>query len=155
MKAHRVCRILLIVLAAPAVGGCSADPMPQRPKLVPVHGVVRFNGKPLEAARVTFSHTTAGVSAYGDTDAEGKFTLTTFQPGDGATPGKYQVAVVKAQVTGHPTAPNMPPVFRPGAAPHPRWLIPQKYANLATSGLTAEVNEAGDNEVVLDLKGAP
>jgi hypothetical protein len=152
MTACRVCRIALAVSGLAAVGGCAADG-PQRPKVVPVNGVVRFNGRPLDGARVTFTSAAGGISAYGVTDAEGKFTLTTFLPGDGAVPGKHQVTVVKAEEVGHPTAKTAPPVFRPGGAPHPRSLIPPKYGNLATSGLTAEVSEAGDNEVVLDLRG--
>ena len=85
--------------------------------------------------------------------AEGKFTLTTFKPGDGATPGMQQVTVSKAEETGRPTAKTAPPVFRPGAAPRPRWIIPQRYAHAQTSGLTREVTENGDNDIVLDLQG--
>ena len=80
---------VLTVGVLSAVGGCSANHnQDHRPKLVPVHGVVLFNGKPLEGAGVTFTNSTAGVTAYGQTDAEGKFTLTTFTAGDGAAPGR-------------------------------------------------------------------
>jgi hypothetical protein len=155
MTAHRFCRIALIVLAAPAAGGCSAKHyQDQRPKLVPAGGVVRYNGKPLDGAHVTFTNTAAGISAYAVTDAEGKFTLTTFEPGDGAAPGHYQITVTKVQETGHPTAKTAPPVFRPGGAPRPRWLIPQKYANLATSGLTADVADGGSEQIVVELRGS-
>jgi hypothetical protein len=155
MIARRFCGIALIVLTAVAVGGCSAKPyQDHRPKLVPAGGVVRYNGKPLDGARVTFSNTALGVSAYGVTDAQGKFTLTTFEPGDGAAPGHYQITVSKAIETGHPTAKTAPPVFRPGGAPHPRSLIPQKYGNLATSNLTADVPDAGTDEIVVELRGS-
>jgi hypothetical protein len=148
-------RVVLIILAASVSSGCASKPYEaQRPKLVPVHGVVRYNGKPLDAARVTFAHAATGVSAYGVTDAEGKFTLTSFEPGDGAPPGKYQVAVSKAQETVHRPANGGPPVFRPGGAPRPHWLIPPRYANLATSKLTADVGEAGSDEIILDLNGS-
>jgi hypothetical protein len=152
MTTHSFCRVVLIVLAAPAVGGCSAA-QDQRPKLVPVRGVVRYNGKPLDAARVTFTNAALGISAYALTGPDGTFTLTTFQPGDGAAPGKYQIAVTKAQDAG-PGAKSAVPVFRPGAAPHPRWLIPPKYGNPATSGLTAEVTEADAKEIVVELHGS-
>src|SRR5437764_1920108 len=134
MIAHRVGRLFLILLAAPALGGCATEPPSQRPKVVPAHGVVRYNGKPLEGARVTFAHTTAGVSAYAVTDAEGKFTLTTFQPGDGAAPGKYQLAVIKTQEPERHGAKDAPPIFRSGGAPHARAHIPQQYGNQTTSG---------------------
>src|SRR5947209_5598292 len=153
MTVPRFCRVLVVLLTVTAAGGCSVEPVSQRPKVVPARGVVRFNGKPLDGARVTFAHVTAGVSAYAVTDAEGKFTLTTFQPGDGAAPGKYQVAVIKAQEPERHGAKDAPPIFRSGGAPHARALIPQKYGNLTTSGLTAEVAENRDNDIVLELKG--
>src|SRR5262245_17715200 len=155
MMAHRFCRIALIVLAAAAAGGCSAKPYQEhRPKVVPVSGMVRYNGKPLDGARVTFSNTAAGISANGLTDAQGKFTLTTFEPGDGAAPGHYQITVTKAVETGHPTAKTAPPIFRSGGAPRPRWLIPPKYGNLATSNLAADVADGGNDEIVVELHGS-
>jgi len=154
MSVPKLGRGLLIFLSVPAVVGCSAEPVSQRPKVVPARGMIRFNGKPLEGARVTFAHITAGVSSYGVTDAEGKFTLTTFQPGDGAAPGKYNVGVIKAQEPERHGAKDAPPIFRSGGAPHARWLIPQRYGNPANSGLNAEAMENGDNEIILELKGA-
>lgn len=148
-------RIAPIVLTASAIVACSTDPKPfERPKPIPVHGLVRYNGKPLDGARVTFDNTAVGVSAYGVTDADGKFTLTTFEPGDGAVPGPQKIAVVKAQETGHAAVKDAPPVFRSGGAPHPRWLIPKRYSSVATSGLTAEVVEGSDKEIILDLQGS-
>jgi hypothetical protein len=138
-----------------AVGGCSANHnQDHRPKLVPVHGVVHYNGKPLEGARVTFTSLAAGTSAYGQTDAEGKFTLTTFTADDGAAPGPQKIAVTKVQETTHPTS-SAPPAFRHGAgAPQPKWLIPYWYANPETSGLTAEVKDGENDEIVVELKGS-
>jgi hypothetical protein len=152
-SAYKVCRIALLALAAAAAGGCSAQQAP-RPKPVPVHGLVRYNGKPLDGAHVIFTNTEAGLSADGTTDADGKFSLTTFRPDDGAVPGHYHVTVTKAQAPTRHGAANAPPVFRPGGgAPHPRWLIPQKYANLATSGLTADVADGGSEQIVVELRG--
>jgi hypothetical protein len=148
-------RFFLAALGLSVVGACSSRPDPNSQiKLVPVHGVVRLNGTPVEGARVTFNNVQLGVSAYGLTDAEGKFTLTSFHPGDGVTPGMQQITVSKAQETGHPTAKTAPPVFRQGAAPKPRWLIPQKYSDPQTSGLSREVTETGDNDFTLDLQGS-
>jgi hypothetical protein len=150
----QVCRTVVAVVAVAAVG-CSAKPAYERPKVVPVRGVVRYNGKPLDGAHVTFAHTTAGISASGVADAEGVFTLTTFEPGDGAVPGKYHVAVSKAEDPHRTGAKDAPPIFQRGAGgQHPRWLIPQRYSNLTTSKLTADVPEAGTNDIVLDLQGS-
>jgi hypothetical protein len=56
----------------------------------------------------------------------------------------------------HRTAPkDAPPVFRRGAGgQHPRWIIPERYSNLTTSRLTADVPETGTGDVVLDLQGS-
>jgi hypothetical protein len=145
--------LLLAALVLIVLTGCSNRPDPHpHLQLVPAHGVVRINGRPVDSARVTFSGA-GGVSAYGVTDADGKFKLTTFKPDDGAAPGSYKVTVTKAQGTGHPTEKTAPPAFRRGvAAPQVKWLVPQQYSNLATSGLTGEVTE-DDKEIVLDLRG--
>ncbi len=154
MTGANVRLMVLTVFGLPAIIGCSANHnQDHRPKLVPVHGVVRYNGKPVDGARVTFTNSTAGTMAYGQTDAEGKFTLTTFTAGDGAAPGPQKIAVTKIQETTHPTS-SAPPAFRHGAgAPQPKWLIPYIYANPETSGLTAEVKDGANDEIVLELKG--
>jgi hypothetical protein len=64
--------------------------------LVKVEGVVTLDGKPLEGAMVTFYPEGSGHFANGMTDKSGAFTLTSYQPGDGATPGDYKVTVVWA-----------------------------------------------------------
>src|SRR5689334_14417891 len=76
--------------------GCADKP--DRPRVVPVKGRVLYNGQPLAGAHVTFTNGAAKRSAYARTDADGKFTLTTFEPGDGAVPGKQQVSVSKVQI---------------------------------------------------------
>ena len=154
MKPLILGRVLLAALSLPALG-CNAHPgrHPEL-KLVPVHGVVRLNGKPVGAARVTFMNSKLGVSAYGLSDDEGRFTLTTFEPGDGTPPGSYQITVTKVQDPGHASS-SAPPAFRRGgAAPQPRAPIPQQYANPQTSGLTAEVLETGNDEIAVELKGS-
>ena len=69
MKLPNLGRALLATLGLSVVGACSGppDPHPQL-KLVPVHGVVRLDGKPVDGARVTFNNVQLGVSAYGRTD---------------------------------------------------------------------------------------
>jgi hypothetical protein len=153
MKAPRACRVVSIVLATVA-GGCSHH-QDNRPKLVPVHGVVRLNGKAVDGARVDFHNATSEKpSAYATTDAEGKFTLTTYENGDGATPGKYRIAVTKAQEAGRHEQKTAPPVFRGGGgAPKPKWLIPHQYSNPNTSNLTRDIEDGENPEIVLELKG--
>ena len=62
-----------------------------------VAGTVTLDGKPVEAASVTFlpDDQTTGKPAAGLTDEDGNFTLTTFAGGDGALPGSYTIQVSK------------------------------------------------------------
>lgn len=62
-------------------------------------GTVTLDGKPVPELVVTFTpqaaagSTNPGKSATGRTDAEGKFTLSTYNMGDGAIVGTHQVTV--------------------------------------------------------------
>ena len=135
--------------------GCSRD-TGNRPKVVPVRGVVLFNGQALAGAHVTFTNAQLQLSSYARTDADGKFALTTFEPGDGAAPGPQTVSVSKVQVVTHvdPNVDRTTMLPREKLKePERRWLIPERYGSMATSGLTAEVSERGKNDVVLELSG--
>lgn len=132
--------------------GCGSG----RPKTVRVTGTVTLDGKPIEGANVTFYPETGeqpstGTSpkdkkaltgsrpATGTTDKEGQFTLKTFEEGDGALPGHYKVAIIKKEVTGFLADKDG---LSGGIAPEgvkEKWIIPQKYSDPKTSGLTAEV----------------
>lgn len=91
-------RNALRLLAALPVGlalalilpGCGGSPPPGR-KTAPVSGTVTFQGKPLADAKVFFF--TEKFSAYGMTDAEGKYRIA-----QGAMPGSNKVFITK--VTG-------------------------------------------------------
>ena len=69
--------------------GCSSsdDGVAGRPKTYPVDGLVLYNGNPVEGATVVFNSPTENRGAAGLTDAQGRFTLKTFKPGDGAVAG--------------------------------------------------------------------
>jgi hypothetical protein len=69
-----------------------------RPTVLPVKGVVSFKGAPVGGATVVFRPVGEGRGAAGMTDAEGRFVLRTFEPGDGAMPGDYVVLVQKGEV---------------------------------------------------------
>ncbi len=62
----------------------------------PVSGtVVLKNGSPLKEGRVVLvaAEDTSTPPSVGEIQSDGKFTLTTKTPGDGAVPGKYKVRV--------------------------------------------------------------
>ncbi|HEV3236940.1 MAG TPA: hypothetical protein VGZ25_08120 [Gemmataceae bacterium] len=64
-----------------------------------VEGIVTLDGKPLPGATVSFVPVKeGGKPAFGRTDNDGTFRLTTFRTDDGAQPGEYQVVVVVEEV---------------------------------------------------------
>jgi hypothetical protein len=75
--------------------------------------------------------------AWADFDTAGEFRATSFSPGDGLVPGRYQVSVEAWD-----TAPQM------GSKSLPRSLVPQKYQSPKTSGLEVEV-AAGQRKITV------
>lgn len=126
-------------------GGKSAN----REKTVRVTGVVTYQNKPVEGATVTFNPGTGSTAraAFGVTDSNGKYSLTTYESNDGAIPGKYFVTVAKKVGPERPADPAreedyVPPEDmpkQPVAAPVS--VLPAKYAAPTTSGLTADVTD--------------
>ncbi len=72
---------------------------------VPVEGVVTFEGEPLADANVIFNPQNGTVAATGKTDRQGRFKLSSFDPGDGAFPGPYVVTIVVPPILEDPITP--------------------------------------------------
>lgn len=142
------CALTLLLLA-----GCGGPEDPwkaKRPKTTAVTGRITYKGNPLDEAVVTFYAYSGNVTSYGRTDPQGQFKLTTFEPDDGATIGPHKVAIQKFENLPIPEDPESAP--RPGPKVEPRSLIPERYGNMKTSTLTADVSEGGPNEFVFELK---
>lgn len=95
-----------VALAVIVVAGCNKPPSM---KTCPVTGTVTYNGKPLEGATVVYVPPSPDAPrASGTTDAEGKFSLTTYvRPQEllrGAVPGDYKVTVIKQTIEMEPQA---------------------------------------------------
>lgn len=159
-------RATVLLSACIAITGCEGGS--KFPKTYPVTGKVTLNGKAIEGAIVTFQLESGKENAIGTTDSKGEFTLSMFQPGDGAVPGTYRIAVSKpapgaSSPAGTPPpgqigSPDLPADYAPppdtskgGAATGPKSEIPAKFSNDQTSGLRATVLE-GPNNIPLDLK---
>lgn len=134
----------------PWILGCAALPLllagckgNNNPATYPVTGVVKFKGQPLANVIVTF-FPTDGRPAAGKTDGEGRFTLTTFQPGDGALPGNHKVTVAEPapeMAEGDYSVPEAkPPAF------------PVTYTDQRQTDLTFEVKAGGENDFTIELK---
>lgn len=153
--------VLLTIVAAGCGGGASF------PKTYPVTGKVTVGGKAVEGAMVTFQLDSGKENAIGTTDKNGEFTLSMFQPGDGAVPGQYRIAVSKLPPGATSAAGTPPPgqigsaelpadyapppdTSKGGGTTGPKSEIPAKYGNDQTSGLRATVI-AGPNNIPLPL----
>ncbi len=84
---------ILLLAALVSLGGCGGVGKP-----VKVHGVLTLDGKPLAGATITFTPAQGdGKPAYGRSESDGSFLLTTFKPDDGALPGDYKVTVTYSE----------------------------------------------------------
>jgi len=139
--------------------GCSQS---DRRATYPVRGTVTYRDKPLEGARVTFLAPGAPRAAGGTTDEAGNFSLTTFEPNDGAIPGTHEVTVKKYE-TDPPLLPQAPAdgeldpsVEAKYTLEMARWTetakfaVPKKYTDRKTSDLRFEVVN-GENDFKIEL----
>jgi len=144
----------LILSALALMVGCSSAASDKwtegRPKTAPVEGVVTYKGAAVEGASVALNPKgQTGNAAYGLTDAEGKFVLSTFGQQDGAVPGDYIVTVTKKEVetTPNPKDPNGPPLKSVEKS-----FIPARYSLPSSSKLTATVQDGSENKLTFELK---
>ncbi len=112
-----------------------------------VSGTVTYKGKPVPRGTISFQPVDPnGRIATAAIQPDGTFTLQTENPGDGALPGQYNVVISAREGDDEP-----PPDFAVAGAPRPKSLVPEKYGNPPTSGLTATVEEGESNEISFDL----
>jgi hypothetical protein len=139
----------ILVTAGFILTGCSNS---SRPPTYPVTGAVTFQGKPVAGAVITFVPAgDDGEAASAIADSEGKYALTTWEAGDGARPGEYRVKVSaqeQAAVDPSKLVRNLSSeeeqkiyVESKKAPPPAKRLIPSKFENEETSGLTHKVEQ--------------
>lgn len=131
------------------------------PTVVPVTGTVKVKGQPVEGVQVTFMAPGAPRASTGTTDAQGRFRLTTMAVDDGAIPGKNSVSIANRAAPHETMSPDNPSAgydqMMNAAASASRkkdpgkGLIPDKYADPATSGFTAEVSPGAQNDFTFDI----
>lgn len=144
--------VLLVLLFLVGMAGCGSK-SGQLPT-APVTGRVTYQGKPVPRGEITFVPTASqpGVrNAYGTLDEQGRYRLTTYREGDGAVLGTHQVMIVAREELPADVGKQMTPdgILVPGK--QAKSLIPERYSDPATSGLTAEVKD-GRNEFNFELK---
>lgn len=134
-----------MALALVAALGC---PGADTPDTVKVTGTVTYNGSPVDGASVAFIPE-SGRPASGVTDAQGKFTLSTFGTDDGAVPGLHKVAITPAGSNEPPPMPGMPGYEESQQGKPP---FPAKYGDVKTSNFEAKVEKGGKNDFTFDMK---
>jgi hypothetical protein len=131
---------LAVGLVLVMISGCGGGRDPDEPPTVRVSGTLTVDGKPVSQGAVYF-HPAKGRPATGIVK-NGKFTLTTYDEGDGAIPGKNRVSVNVVEEV--PTR---------GGDTKSKSLIPLKFTNPDLSGLQLEIPESGYKNLEIDLKG--
>lgn len=155
--------VVVMAVVATALIGCnsSGGGGGDRAKTYPVSGTVTYNGRPVEGAAVLFVPTDkTGEAAIAMTDASGKYSLKSPGGRDGAVPGSYNVKISKSetqssggQAAAAPDSDDMgyPDDYNPDAPENAAStsksmnLLPAKYNNPTTSGLSASVSASGAN----------
>lgn len=96
-------RLLTLILSAGVLSPVGCGQSTGQVAVHPVKGQVVYDGKPAAGVQVFFVPTSAPTvpqvpaNPHGVTGADGTFTLTTYQPGDGAAEGGYQVVLLWQQ----------------------------------------------------------
>ncbi len=136
-RMHRV--VCAYTLAALVVAGCSKSD-DGRLEVYPVTGKVTVGGRPAEGAEVVLYGATpelkgpGTIPPEGTTDENGAFSLTSYEPNDGAPAGKFHVTIFWPEPIPEGADQEM---FQP------KDRLKQKYLNPDASGLTAEVPVGG------------
>ncbi|MBN2216965.1 MAG: hypothetical protein JW719_06285 [Pirellulales bacterium] len=131
--------VLRAVLCAALLGtaGCGAD----KPEMGSVRGKVTLDGAPVSGGCV-ISYTESGRGAHAMIQSDGTFELETNEYGKGAVVGKHRLTVVAYD--GNPTAEL--------ESDRARLLIPHKYTQPDSSGLSVVVSAGKEEHVVLELE---
>jgi hypothetical protein len=107
-------KFVWLAVAALAVICTGCDDRPYR---VPVSGQVLIDGQPLEYGFIQIIPENAR-PAYAELDSEGRFTLTSWDEGDGVVPGEHIVRVSSN---------------KPLSATTQRWYAPHQYNEIPTN----------------------
>jgi hypothetical protein len=91
-----------------------------------------------------------GQPAQGTIQPDGTFELWTFTPADGASSGPNRVRVICYEKI--PAAPSAGVLQN--ETPLGRLVIPERYTEFSTSGLTVDVPPQGDDNVVINLESS-
>jgi hypothetical protein len=143
-----------VVIAISA--GCSNNP-----DYLPVQGSVYLDGEPVAKASIMFHPEEGGRPAWAITGDDGSFALTTFESGDGALLGDHVVTITLAQERPPGKQPQNPnftnenasvmEIFASHQPNRKMWIVPEKYSDPDTSGLTFTVASGTNTDATFEL----
>lgn len=128
LRSRAVAGLLAAAAFVAATAGCGDG----RPRRVPVSGQVLIDGRPLTHGYVRLMPDNAR-PATAQIGPDGRFTLKTFEDGDGSVVGTHPMIVAANEALGETRQ---------------RWHAPPKYADPKTSGLTATIDGPTDSLVI-------
>ena len=123
--------VALVAALSLSAAGCGDG----RPKRVPVSGRVTIDGEPLTYGFVRFHPQEGGRLGQSRIGPDGRFSLTTYDKGDGVTVGTHAVEVLAGE---------------PVSDTKTKWHAPKKYAERATSELTVTI-EKEEQDLPIEL----
>jgi len=148
---YRDCRQIGLAAGLLLLAGCgSANEL----GLIPIRGEVTYNGAPLTDGTVVYLPEQAGGrQATGAIGPDGTFALTTQNRDDGAMKGSYKIVVYAYKP--HPGEPKTreehEAMVKKGGIER-GYVIPEKYTDPATSGLSDTVDENHSGFKKIELK---
>jgi hypothetical protein len=150
-------RFLLLGFFCLAGCGGGGEGAAERPETAPVKVTVNYKGAAVENATVTFSPKPSqeGRAAFGKTDRSGVARLKTSADTEGVVPGEYNVAIIKVERQAGTVISMDDPAYDGAESVKetpPKSLIPKKYSNAASSGLSSSVKAGQDNPFVFNLE---
>jgi hypothetical protein len=134
-----VTSLMLSTISILPLAGCGSD---NRLPTATVKGKVTYNGEPLQIGSLLFVPVGGGPSAEANIDRNGNYAVGTYETTDGAVLGKHQVLITAFTSPGGSGLPE--DAVKGDAAPVS--VIPEKFGDLAKSGLEVEV-KSGKNDV--------
>ena len=117
---------------------------------VPASGRIVYAGKPVANVDVVFTPA-HGRRGFATTDAEGRFTISTFARRDGAVPGKHVVTLSPHQQAGKVIEDSFAAraTAKVDAIP-----FPKRYTSTEDSGLIVDLGDKGSRNLELALEDA-
>lgn len=112
------------------------------PETVPVSGTVSYKDSPLTFGSITFLPMSGGQPARGTIQSDGSYTLSTYKEDDGAVAGTHRVRIMCTTAQD----PSNPVEIGANDLVAGRLLIPRRYTQMGSSGLTADVQPSGENK---------